>query len=93
MKGLHDLSPLCTAPNLEEVLVLDMAHLTLDDIGCLSRMPTLRTANVFLGRERKNSAARNLLQLPPAAGSISSFGDRPFLVRTVDNFCAKPLDF
>jgi hypothetical protein len=64
LKGLRDLTPLCTAPALEEVQLLDMGHLSADDVRCLTRIPTLRRALVLLGSRRKNDAAREILPLP-----------------------------
>jgi len=66
MNGLSDLSQLCTAPALEEILIFDMAHLSVDDLRCLTRIETLRQAAVYLGSKRKNAAARDLLGLPAA---------------------------
>jgi hypothetical protein len=66
MKGLHDLSPLRTAPALEELLIYDMRHLSVDDLSCLTLIPTLRKVDFRLGSARKNTAARELLRLPRA---------------------------
>lgn len=43
MKRLTDLSPLTTAPALEHLDLIDMRHLTLDDLAPLVDHPTLRT--------------------------------------------------
>lgn len=64
LKGLRDLTPLCTAPTLEEVLLLNMGHLSVDDVRCLARIPTLRRALVALGSQRKNDAVHAFLPLP-----------------------------
>jgi hypothetical protein len=64
MKGLSDLGPLCTAPALEEVMLVNMSHLEPSDLRCLTRIPTLRSAGIGLGSQRKNEAARQIVGLP-----------------------------
>lgn len=64
MKGLHDLTPLCAAPALEEVLLLNMGHLAVENVRCLTRIPTLRRALIGLGSARKNDAICEILPLP-----------------------------
>lgn len=70
MKGLRDLSPIATAPSLEELVVVDMGHLTADALRPFVGHPRLRSALIALGSNRKNEAARALLPLPTV--------DRPF---------------
>lgn len=62
MKRLSDLSPLASAPALEHLDLIDMRHLTLDDLAPLVDHPTLRTAQFGLGSRRKNDAARALFR-------------------------------
>lgn len=66
LNGLHDLSPVATAPALEELLVINMRHLQPEAFRPFIGHPTLRAATIGLGSDRKNGAARNLLSLPDA---------------------------
>jgi len=66
MKGLHDLRPLATAPALEQLLLIDMAHLQPEDLRPLVGLPNLKGVDIGLGSDRKNNAARLLLKLPEA---------------------------
>ncbi len=64
MKGLGDLSPLCTAPALEELLVLDCPHLKVEDFTCLKDHPSLKKLSAGLGSMSRNREVRALLGLP-----------------------------
>ncbi|NNC39963.1 MAG: hypothetical protein HKN95_04645, partial [Acidimicrobiia bacterium] len=44
MKGVTDLAPLAAAPALEQLLVVNMRHLTSQQLECLADHPTLREA-------------------------------------------------
>lgn len=71
LHGLHDLSPLASAPALEDVLlVVFQQHLQPEQLAPLASCPSLRRVNVALGSDRKNRAARDLLQL---AGNDGGF--------------------
>ena len=64
MKGLSDLRPLATAPALEELLLIDMRHLTPEDLRPLVGLSRLRAVTPGLGSLRRNDAASELLGLP-----------------------------
>ncbi len=64
MKGINDISPLAAAPNLRDLVLVDMGHLGADAIDCLVGHPTLRTALVALGSVKRNKAAQERLGLP-----------------------------
>ena len=64
MKSLTDLSPLLTAPSLEELFLVKSAHLSPEHLECLVGHPTLKAAALGLGSKRKNDAAEKLLPLP-----------------------------
>jgi len=66
MRGLRDLRPLATAPALEQLLLVDFAHLQPEDLRCLVGLPHLEGVGVGLGSKRKNDAAYAMLQLPDA---------------------------
>ena len=68
MKGLRDLRPLATAPALEGVELIDMRHLSPEDLRPLVGLPHLRAVTPGLGSRRKNDAAAALLGLPPVSG-------------------------
>jgi delta 1-pyrroline-5-carboxylate dehydrogenase len=65
MKGLRDLSPLATAPALEELVVGDTLQVQPEDFTAVAKLPTLKRASVFLGSNRRNEAVKQLLGLPP----------------------------
>ena len=64
LKSLTDLSPLLTAPSLEELFLVNSAHLSPEHLECLVGHPTLKAAGLGLGSKRKNDAAEKLLPLP-----------------------------
>ncbi len=64
MKGLNDLQPIADAPNLEDLLVIDMRHLTADALRPFVGHPQLKRATAGLGSMRRNEEARRLLSLP-----------------------------
>jgi hypothetical protein len=64
MGGLSDLTPLATAPALEDLLLIDMRHLQPEALRPLVGHPRLRAATVGLGSDRRNRAAAELLGLP-----------------------------
>jgi hypothetical protein len=64
MKGVRDLSPLRTAPVLEEVELLDMNHLKADDLRPLVGLPNLKAVTLGLGSLHKRDAVRAFLSLP-----------------------------
>lgn len=66
MKGLNDLTPLLSAPALQDVLLVDMGHLQPEQVGVLAEHPSLKRATVGLGSARKNDAVKQLLNLPRA---------------------------
>jgi hypothetical protein len=68
MKGLSDLRPIAHASGLQDLLLVDMRHLTLEHLGCLVGHPSLRAVGLALGSRRKEEAARKLLGLPPVQG-------------------------
>ena len=70
LHGLHDLSPLASAPALEEVLLVAFRHLQPEQLAPLASCPSLRRVDVGLGSDRKNRAARDLLQLPGGYGGF-----------------------
>jgi hypothetical protein len=61
MKGLTDLIALLTAPALEDVS-LSLAQLQPEDIAPLAAHPTLKTAHVYLGSDRKDALAYAALE-------------------------------
>lgn len=65
MKGIRDLTPLRSAPALDELELIDMGHLTPEDLRPLVDHPTLRAASLGLNRDKKNRAARELTGLAP----------------------------
>lgn len=64
LKGLHDLTPMLSAPALTDLALVDMRHLEPTDVGVLAGHPSLRGMIVGLGSERKNNAVRRLVPLP-----------------------------
>jgi hypothetical protein len=64
MKGISDLSPLATAPNLRDIVLVDMGHLELSSLRSIKNHPTLRGVSAGLGSIRKNKQADQLLNLP-----------------------------
>ena len=64
MKGLFDFSPLANAPALDHLWVWDATHLKPEAFEPLVGHPTLRTARIGLGSDRKNTAVQELLGLP-----------------------------
>jgi hypothetical protein len=72
MKGIHDLSPIADAPNLEELLVVQMPHLATNCLEPFAGHPRLRHALAGLGSTRRNEAA--LAFVPGvASGGLSPF--------------------
>jgi hypothetical protein len=65
MKGLTDLAPLAKAPNLEILTLIEMRHLRPDALRSFIGHPSLRAGIWDLGSRRKNTAAQDLLPLPP----------------------------
>jgi hypothetical protein len=84
MKGLTDLNPLVTAPNLKRLWLVDEGHLSLEDLRPLTALRSIEEVGIGLGSTRKNSAARELLQLPGSYGHlefpIPAGGDRPLKI-------------
>lgn len=66
MKGLTDVSPICEAPILEELLVLDSPQLTVNNFLCLKGCPKLKRILIRLGSLKKNDAIESLLGLDVA---------------------------
>jgi hypothetical protein len=64
LKTLTDLTPLLTAPALEELAVYNSNRLKPEDFECLTDHPTLRRAVVGLGSKKKNEAVDRMLNLP-----------------------------
>lgn len=69
MRGLSDLRALATAPALEQLRLIDMRHLQPEDLRPLVGLPNLKGIDIGLGSDRKNKAARALMQLPEANDS------------------------
>jgi hypothetical protein len=67
LKGVQDLSPIAAAPNLEELLVVSMRHLSPESFRCFCDHPTLRAATIGMGSQKKNNAAAALLGKPKVA--------------------------
>lgn len=74
MKGVRDLSPLLEAEALETLLVLNAGHMQPEDFTGLRQHPSLKHAALGLGSDRKNSAAREMLE---SAGISSVPGHHP----------------
>jgi hypothetical protein len=72
MKGIHDLSPIADAPNLEELLLIRMPHLPTNCLEPFAGHPRLRHALAGLGSIRRNEAA---LEFVPG---VASGGLPPF---------------
>ena len=64
LKGLADLDALATAPNLEQLLFLDMRHVAVDDLQPLVGHPALQEATFGLGSLKRNAAAQELVAVP-----------------------------
>jgi hypothetical protein len=64
LKSLTDLSPLLTAPALEELEVWESRHLKPEDFKFLVGHPTLTHASIALGSRKKHEAVQELLPLP-----------------------------
>ena len=64
LKRVTDLTPLLTAPALEELEVYDSAHLKPEHFEPLAEHPTLRKAAVGIGSKKKNEAVKRMLNLP-----------------------------
>ena len=65
MKGLNDLQQVADAPQLEELLAIDMRQLSPDAFRVFVGHSRLRRASIGLGSERKNRAVQEMLRLPP----------------------------
>ncbi|HEX8623359.1 MAG TPA: hypothetical protein VF718_15430 [Allosphingosinicella sp.] len=61
MKGLRDLRPVAEAPNLEELLVINMPHLPTDCLAPFAGHPALKVASAGLGSLLRNAEARSVL--------------------------------
>jgi hypothetical protein len=66
MTGLSDLTPLLTAPAMEELVLERMDHLDPGRLATLASHPTLRRAWLGLGSTKKDDAASTALPLPRA---------------------------
>jgi len=64
LKSLTDLTPLLTAPALEELVVYNSNHLRPEHFECLTDHPTLRKAVVGIGSKKRNEAVDRMLNLP-----------------------------
>ena len=67
---LEDLSPLATAPALEQIILVDMPQLTPRHVQPLVGHPSLKYASIGTGSMRRNAAIRDVLQLPEWPGPI-----------------------
>lgn len=65
---VDDLTPLASAPALEQLILVDMPHLTPDHVRPLVGHPTLKYCSIGTGSVRRNGAIRDLLQLPEWPG-------------------------
>lgn len=68
MKGLTDLPPLLTAPALQKIAVVDMAHLQPQDVGIPTKHPALQQVLPGLASNRKNEAVRKHVGIPSGGG-------------------------
>jgi hypothetical protein len=65
MKNLRDISSLAQARALEELLIMNTSScLKPSDFKALSRLPSLKRANVYIGSRKKNEAVKTILQRP-----------------------------
>ncbi|VAX36558.1 hypothetical protein MNBD_PLANCTO03-429 [hydrothermal vent metagenome] len=71
MKGLANLTPLRQVATLRHLRVIDCCHLKPDAFACLTDHPSLASASVGLGSDRKNRAVLDLLDLPPVDATDS----------------------
>lgn len=61
MKGLTDFSSLASAPSLEHVALIDMAHLAPEAVTPLLDCPELRSVRAGFGSTKKNRRAQEIL--------------------------------
>jgi hypothetical protein len=71
MRGIANLRPLLSAPELETVSLVEMQHLKPEDVGELAAHPTLKYVRAGLGSTRKNEEAHRLVGLPAPAWPTS----------------------
>jgi hypothetical protein len=71
MKGLTAIAPVGTAPALESLVVVDCRQFGPQDFEPLVGHPTLRSARIGTGSQKRNDAINNLLRLPDAGYKIS----------------------
>ena len=64
MKGLTDMRPIADAPNLEDLMVLDMPQLTVEHLRPFVDHPSLKHALVGLGSRKKDQQVKNMLPSP-----------------------------
>ena len=69
MKGLVGLGALATAPNLKQLYLIDAPHLLPEDLTPLKGARQLEV-HIGLGSDRKNRAARDILQLTGTYGHL-----------------------
>ncbi|MFC1746035.1 hypothetical protein ACFL35_18730 [Candidatus Riflebacteria bacterium] len=63
LKSLKDLQPAAHAPNLEELVVLGMTHLTPSDFKPFQKHKNLKRARICMGSLQKNREVKELLGL------------------------------
>jgi hypothetical protein len=66
MKGLSDLRAVAEAPNLQQLLLVDMPSIDPEGLRCFIGHPSLREFHAGLGSFKKNAYAEALLGLSPS---------------------------
>jgi hypothetical protein len=64
LRGVKNLEPISRAPNLAELLVVDMPQLQVESFFPFVGHHALRAASVGTGSQKKNRAIADLLSLP-----------------------------
>jgi hypothetical protein len=67
LKHLTDLSPIAEAPNLEEIVLVGMRHISVDGLKCFQGHSALKAATIGLGSMRRNAQAVEMLGLGPVS--------------------------
>jgi internalin A len=68
LKGLRDLTPIAAAPNLKEIVVVNMGHLSPGSFESFRNHITLRAATIGIGSQKKNDVVAALLRKPKVTG-------------------------
>ena len=64
LQSLIDLASIAQAPALEELMLANMKHITVDGLSCFRDHPSLKAVSIGLGSQRRNRQAVQLLGLP-----------------------------